>query len=40
MFRNILVAVDHFPIVERALGEASELAEALNARLTLISIAA
>jgi nucleotide-binding universal stress UspA family protein len=38
VFRNILVAVDSSPKAQRALGEATELAEAVNARLTIISI--
>jgi len=38
MFRHILVALDLSPTAQRALGEATELAEALNSRLTIISI--
>jgi nucleotide-binding universal stress UspA family protein len=38
VFRNILVALDSSPTSQRALGEAVELAEAVNARLTIISI--
>jgi nucleotide-binding universal stress UspA family protein len=38
MFRDILVALDQTATAQRALQEAIELAEALNARLTLISI--
>ena len=39
MFRDILAAVDHTPAARRALEAAAELAEAVNARLTLISVA-
>jgi nucleotide-binding universal stress UspA family protein len=39
VFRNILVALDQSPTSQRALAEAAELAEALNARLTIISVA-
>jgi nucleotide-binding universal stress UspA family protein len=39
MFRNILVALDSSPTAQRALREAAELAEALHARMTLISVA-
>jgi nucleotide-binding universal stress UspA family protein len=38
MFRDILVALDQSPTAQRALAEATELAEALNLRLTIISI--
>jgi nucleotide-binding universal stress UspA family protein len=38
MFRNILVALDGSETAQRALGDAIELAEALNARLAIISI--
>jgi nucleotide-binding universal stress UspA family protein len=40
VFRNILVAIDPSPSSRRALNEARDLAQALNARLTIISIAA
>jgi nucleotide-binding universal stress UspA family protein len=39
MFRNILVAIDASPTARRALEAAGELAEAVNARLTLIAVA-
>ena len=39
MFRNILAAVDSSPTAQRGLQTAGELAEALNARLTLITVA-
>jgi nucleotide-binding universal stress UspA family protein len=38
MFRDILVALDQSPTAQRALAEATELAEALNSQLTIISI--
>jgi nucleotide-binding universal stress UspA family protein len=39
MFRDILAAIDGSPTADRALATAGELAEALNARLALISVA-
>jgi nucleotide-binding universal stress UspA family protein len=39
MFRNILVAIDSSETAQRALEAAAELAEALNSRLTIISVA-
>jgi len=39
MFRDILVAFDGTPAARRALDAAAELAEAVNSRLTLISVA-
>lgn len=38
MFRNILVALDPSPTAQRAFDTAGELALALNARLTVISV--
>jgi nucleotide-binding universal stress UspA family protein len=39
MYRNILVALDSSEIAAQALAEAAELALALNARLTIVSVA-
>lgn len=39
-FRNILVAIDGSTTARRALEAATELAEALNSRLTIIAVAA
>jgi nucleotide-binding universal stress UspA family protein len=39
MFRDILVVIDTSPTAWRALETAGELAEAVNARLTVISVA-
>jgi nucleotide-binding universal stress UspA family protein len=39
MFRDILVAIDLSPTAHRALETAGELAEAINAKLTLIAVA-
>lgn len=37
-YLNILVAIDHSDTAAKALGQASDLAEALNARLTIVSV--
>jgi nucleotide-binding universal stress UspA family protein len=39
MYRNILVAVDHSEIADRVLTDAAGLAQALNAKLTVLSVA-
>ena len=39
MFQDILVAIDGSPTADQALQAATELAEALNSRLTIISVA-
>jgi nucleotide-binding universal stress UspA family protein len=39
MFMNILIALDASPTAQRALETAGELADALNARLTIIAVA-
>jgi nucleotide-binding universal stress UspA family protein len=38
MYRNILVAIDSSDIAARALSDAAELALALNAKLTIVSV--
>lgn len=39
VFRNLLVAIDGSPTAQRALGHAIDLAEALRARLTIVTVA-
>jgi nucleotide-binding universal stress UspA family protein len=39
MYRNILVAIDHSDAAKQALRHATELASALGARLTVVSVA-
>ncbi len=39
MYRNILVAVDHSDASDRVLDAAAGLAQALNARLTILTLA-
>jgi nucleotide-binding universal stress UspA family protein len=39
VFRSILVALDSSPTAQRALEEATELAQALHSRLTIIAVA-
>jgi nucleotide-binding universal stress UspA family protein len=39
MFRNLLVAIDGSPAADQALVEAGELAEAVNAKVTIIAVA-
>src|SRR4051812_15837170 len=38
MYRNILVALDSSKVARRALGDAAELALALHAKLTILSV--